>query len=254
MLRSIKDLIGHYTIEANDGDIGEVGDLLFNDERWIMRYLVVDTGKWLPGREVLIPNLVLGDPDWKARKFPVSLTKKQIEDSPPVASDKPVSRQHEINLHEYFNWPRYWSVGMPVGSARWQGSATGERTTTGEESTEEAEEDKHADPHLRSCKELFGYHIQATDDEVGHVEDFIVDDEDWQIRYLIVDTRNWLPGRKVVVATNWIKAVSWEDRKVVVDLSREKIKGAPKFDPSAPVNRDYEEVLYDYYGRPKYWQ
>lgn len=107
--------------------------------------------------------------------------------------------------------------------------------------------------YLRSCKEVLGYHIQASDGEIGHVEDFICDDETWVMRYAVVDTRNWLPGKKVLLATWWINQVNWDSKKVAVDLSKDTIKNSPEYDPSAPVNRQYEEIFFDYYGRPKYW-
>jgi hypothetical protein len=114
--------------------------------------------------------------------------------------------------------------------------------------------EKHPpDPHLRSTREVIGYHIQARDGEIGHVDDFIVDDENWIIRYLIVDTRNWLPGRKVLVAPAWVEEINWVERKIQIDLSRNTIKNSPEFDPRTPINREYENQLYDYYGRPYYW-
>jgi hypothetical protein len=97
------------------------------------------------------------------------------------------------------------------------------------------------------------HHIQATDGEIGHVHDFIMDNEDWSVRYLVVDTRNWLPGRKVLLAPDWVDAVDWNEKKVHVGLTKDGVKDSPEFDPDAPVNRQYEETLYDYYGRPKYW-
>jgi hypothetical protein len=99
---------------------------------------------------------------------------------------------------------------------------------------------------------VIGYYIEATDGEIGHVEDFIIDDKSWAIRYIVVDTVNWWPGKKVVVAPQWIKRVSWAESTVYVYLEREWIKNAPEYDPTAIVNRDYEDRLYDYYGSPKY--
>jgi len=70
------------------------------------------------------------------------------------------------------------------------------------------------DPHLRSTRQVTGYHIHATDGELGHVEDFIVDDENWAVRFLVVDTRNWLPGKKVLLSPQWIERVEWADSSV----------------------------------------
>jgi hypothetical protein len=106
---------------------------------------------------------------------------------------------------------------------------------------------------LQSTQEVIGYYIQASDGDIGHVEDFIADDAAWTMRYIVIDTRNWWPGKKVLVAPQWVTAVNWGESQVQVDLRCEDIKNSPEFDPAAPVNREYEERLYDFYGRPKYW-
>ncbi len=245
MLRSSKELI-NYTLSAKDGPIGKVKDFFFDDQTWVVRYFVIDTGTWLPGRKVLLIPDVLGEPDWAGQVFPVNLTKEQIQNSPPVEEEKPVSRQNEINLFDYYGWTPYWwhtpgtagMPGMPGMPVRVPKSK---------------EEEKDYDPRLRSAKEVTGYHIQASDGEIGHVEDFIVEDSMWTIRYIVVDTRNWLPGKKVLVAPEWNDRIDWDEKKVHTILTREKIKNSPEFDPSTPINREYEVRLYDYYGRPKYW-
>jgi hypothetical protein len=120
--------------------------------------------------------------------------------------------------------------------------------------TEKEQRASGGDPHLRSFAEVSGYEIAAADEEIGHAEDFVADTEGWVIRYMVVDTRNWLPGRKVLVSPGWIHEVMWADKQVRVALTRQEVKDSPKFDPSEPVNREYEARLYDYYGRPHYWE
>jgi uncharacterized protein YrrD len=252
MLRSIKKIYG-YKILAQDNEFGHVNDFYFDDVTWMIRYLIVDTGNWLPGRKVLIPPSELDHPSWSNHALPVSLTKKQVENCPSIGLDEPVSRQYEAALHTHFGWEPYWIRGgmmPPFPTVKRPGM---DQEAAVDEAGETPLHKKEGDPHLRSSQEVIGYHIQATDGEIGHVEDFIVDDELWDIRYMIVDTRNWLLGRKVLVAIPWIERVSWGESKVFVDLSKEKVKNSPKYDPLAPVNREYEEVLYDFYGRPKYW-
>ena len=116
-----------------------------------------------------------------------------------------------------------------------------------------ARERERADPHLRSARDVTGYYIEATDGDLGHVEDFLVEDATWAIRYMIVDTRNWWPGRKVLVSPAWISGVSWTDSKVRVDLSRAQIESAPQYDPSQPLAREHEERLYEHLDRRRYW-
>jgi hypothetical protein len=256
MLRSIESFLD-FNVVAEDGEIGQVHDVFFDDEQWHLRYLVIKTGTWLTGKKVLIPTRALGQPEWKGNYFPVSLTKEQIKDSPPIDVDQPVSRQHETELLKFYGWGPYWMgtgavVSGPPGTARPESRQRASEMQRSPTAVAEEEKEK-GDPHLRSYREVKGYHIQAADDEVGHVEEMIVDDESWAVRYAVIDTRNWLPGRKVLISPAWIAEVSWSERKVAVDLDREAIKKSPKYNPAEPVNRDYEQVLYDYYGRPKYW-
>lgn len=247
MLRKLRELIG-YKISATDGDIGKVKDLFFDDESWRIRYLVADTGGWLTGRKVLIPNLVLGEPDWSSQTFPVGMTRQQVEESPPIEEDEPVSRQHEISLHKYLAIEPYW-MAPPGGGFVAAESAV----DPGVQKEKKPEGKDEGDPNLRSALEVKGYHINAVDGEVGHVEDFVVDDDRWIIRYLVVDPHNILPGRMRLVAVPWIDKIDWADSKVHVDMEQDLVKNAPEFDASAPVNRRYEERVYDYYGRPSYW-
>jgi len=245
MLRSVDSLIG-YRLLAIDGDLGKIRDLYFDDRAWGVRYFMVDTGGWLTGRRVLISPVDADAPDRITATLPVRLSKKQVEGSPAATEDRPVSRQFEAELSSYYGWPPYWSPS-PAGVPAQTG------VPAMDQAIKKAKEDEDNDPHLRSAREVVGYHIQAVDDEAGHVEDMVVDIGSWSVRYVVVDTRNWLPGRKVLVAPNWIDSVSWKDRKVRVDLTREEIKGSPEFNPEEPVNRQYETRLYDYYGRPAYW-
>jgi len=244
MLRSLNEL-RHYAIYANNGKLGAVHDLLFDDQSWTVRYLMDDTGTWLPGRRVLISPTSIARVDWAGRDLHVNLTREQVEHSPPIDADRPVSRQVEAALARHHSWPYYW--GAVVGGGR---AAAAELV---EEKVEQAQS-RPADPGLRSVKEVIGYHIEAKDGEIGHVEDFIAEDESWTIRYLVVDTRNWLPGKKVLVSPLWVESIDWAESKVQIVLLRETLKDSPEYDPSTPVNREYEARLYDFYGRPKYWE
>ncbi|MCX7012546.1 MAG: PRC-barrel domain-containing protein [Candidatus Sumerlaeota bacterium] len=246
MLRSIKKILG-YRIQATDSQIGEVDDFLFDGRQWTIRYLVADTGHWLPGRQVLIAPASLGHADWSKRILPVKLTRQQVEDSPEISTDQPVSRQRQILLHQHYGWPLYWD------EADMSGAMIGAMIPRLSE-VEKGAEAPQGDPNLRSAREIRGYSIEALDGLIGHVDDFIVEDDSWIIRYLVVETRNLLPGKRVLLAPSWVKSLVWEERRVHVDLTRAAIENSPEFNPADPVNRVYEEVLCDYYGRPKYWE
>ncbi len=255
MLRSIKGL-RKYTAKAIDGEIGTIDDAFFDDRWWTVRYVVIATGGWLVDRRVLVTPLVLGNPKWESREIPVRLTQEQVKTSPPVDTEQPVSRQMEQALHDHYGWPPYWTSTRALAAAQVIDRASQGAEGDGDENGDEDGDEKPGDLNLRSAREVIGYDIQATDGPIGHVDDFIADDETWVVRYLVVDTRgwlDWLPGKQVLISPTWIHAVTWPERNVHVGLSRETVKDSPEFDPSAPVNREYEMRLYDYYGRPKYW-
>jgi hypothetical protein len=108
--------------------------------------------------------------------------------------------------------------------------------------------------HLRSARQVIGYSIQAQDGEIGRVEDFIIDDNVWMLRYLVIDTGNWLPGRKVLLSTSWVEAITWDDSRVHLTLSQERIKNSPEYDPTLPLSREYETELHEHYDRTEYWR
>lgn len=245
-----------YAVAAGDGEIGSVDDLLFDDARWTVRWLVAETGTWLSGRKVLLPAAALGRPDAASRRFPVSLTRRQVEDSPAVDADRPVSRQAEAAIYGHYGGTPYWSGGFEPSFGFLAGGGPVGGFLLPPDEREPAAGNKPGrggDPHLRSAGDTAGHAIRATDGDIGHVEDFLVDDADRAIRYMVVDTRNWLPGRRVLVSPRWIRDIDWAGKRVLVDLARQAVRDSPEYDPEIPVERRYEERLHAHYGRPGYW-
>jgi hypothetical protein len=245
MLFNTKTL-SSYKLNSFGGELGKAKEFYFDDQHWTIRYLVAGTGNWLTGRQVLISPYALVAVNKEAEYIDINLTKKQIEKSPSLESDKPVSRQFEQSYYGYYGWPAYWD-----GPAMWGYYPNILRDS--KQWKENEKEQKTWDSHLRSTNEVSGYHIQAKDGDIGHVEDFIVDDETWAIRYLVVDTKNWWPGKKVLISPQWIERVSWNDSKVFVNLSREMIKQSPEYTDGALLSRDYETQLHHHYKRQGYW-
>jgi hypothetical protein len=245
MLIKAKTLKG-YKLDSLDGEIGKVKEFYFDDQHWTVRYLVADTGNWLTGRQVLITPYALADANKEEQHITVDLTKKQIEDSPSLSSDKPVSRQFEESYYGYYGMPMYWGGPYMWGAYPY---IVRDRKVW----KEPAHNAQTWNPHLRSTHDVGGHHIQASDGEIGHVEDFIIDDETWAIRYLVIDTQNWWPGKKVLVSPLWIERVSWDDAKVFVNLLRETIKQSPEYTEESLLTRDYETGLHRHYNREGYW-
>jgi len=192
MLRSASHLKGT-SLAATDGEIGSVQDLYFDDLTWTVRYLIVDTGAWLPGRQVLIsPRSVRSSTD--ENSVPVALSKEQVKDSPSIDTDKPVDRQYEAQYSQYYGYPYYWG-----GPYRWGATPYPSGGLLTEARAVSAALPSGAS-RLRTARNVMGYYIEAVDGDIGHVEDFLVDDHEWAIRYMIVDTRNWWPGKKVIIS------------------------------------------------------
>ncbi len=233
-LHSVKAL-ENFTVMASDGDVGAIDEVFFDDEKWAVRYLVADTGDWLSKREVLISPISIRTIDWKRRSVLAELTRQQVRDSPGIDTDQPVSRQHEAEINRHYGYPYYWAGPYMWGDSVFPGVV--EESMADKEKLNQADEraeHEPGDPHLRSSKEVFGYAIRTTDDSVGHVEDFLFDEEDWSIQYMVVDPRNWWPGRHVLISPQRIDQMSWDERAVVVGISREELEHSPQYDPRNP--------------------
>ncbi|MGD1031800.1 MAG: PRC-barrel domain containing protein [Opitutaceae bacterium] len=219
MLLNIKHLYG-VSIAALDFVVGEVKDFYFDDKKWVIRYMVADTGVWLPGRLVLISPHAFGPFDSEGRVLSIKLTKKKIEDSPSIESHRPVSRQYEVQYYRHYGWPSYW-----IGGGLWGGSGY---PTVGPllkaESEDERRDDHRDDKHLRSVRSITGYHIQAIDGTIGHVSGLLVDDKSWAIRELVVETSHWYSGKEVLISHGKIERISYEESKVFVSLTMEDIQ------------------------------
>jgi sporulation protein YlmC with PRC-barrel domain len=199
MLRRLRDLENWTVAGSDDTDIGNVEDGYFDDQRWTVRYLVVNAGGWLVDNSVLVSPMAVRLVEWEKSKIHVMAA--------PGAEPLPAGVQGESDTR-----------------------------------------------HLRSAKEISGYHIQALDGEIGHVEDFLFDGSTWTIRYLVIDTSNWIGGRTVLVSPDWVRRVDWDNREIHVDMSRGAVKGSPEYNPTMEMSREYEERLHGHYRRPAYWK
>ncbi len=259
MLRSMSELEG-YAIRATDGLIGHITDLYFDDERWVVRYFVVETGSWLASRKVLISAFAVGEPDWSARTMPVSITREQVRNSPDIDTDQPVSRQHEMHYLRHFGFPYYW-----IGAGFWGSGAFPGAMLTGvgydgsgadylaEQASAASAQREPGDRRLRSGRALLRYHIEATDGGMGPVKGLLVDADSWAVRYVIVDTRNWWAGHQVLIAPRWIQEISWPDATMTVNVTRQAVQDAPPYDPATPLTRDLEVGIYRHHRRTGYW-
>jgi uncharacterized protein YrrD len=242
MIRGIKE-IRKMKMDAADEEIGKVVDIYFEEGIWIIRYLVVEVGDWLDRNLLLFSPLAVVVDDERVK---IGVKREMVEKSPPIDVERPVSRQKEIELHRHYDWPFYWvrldHSSYPLVEMYTEMQETGNIP------------DELEDPKLRSVQEVTGYKIAARDGIIGSVDNFLIDEDSWRILYMVVDTGSWTPGRKVLISPSWIESISWNQSEVRIDLDKDTIRNSPEYDPSAPPDRDYEDRLYEYYERDKYWE
>jgi len=249
MLRLASEIRG-YAIRASDGRIGHVSDILFDDRTWMMRWVIVNAGPWLDDRKVLLPTIALGHLDAVHEEFSVRLNKAEVRDSPDIDTDRSVSRQMEANVYDHYGWTPYWGTGFFMGGGGYLGGAMGAPYLMSREHAARAPEVDGApdDRHLRSMKSVEGYDIHATDGDIGHLEDFLIEDIDWSIRYLVANTNSWWIGHKVVVSPHIVEEIDWGGRLVSVKVDKATLKGSPAYGGLETIDRDREREFTTYYG------
>lgn len=230
MYQDIKQLLGR-KIGACDGDIGHVKDFYFDDRSWAVRYVIVDTGTWMAGHQVLLSPHAFGtQPFGRAETengaLRVSLTRKQIEECPSIETHRPVSRQYEEDYYRYYGWPTYWEGGGMWGAAGFPVAPP----PTVPESLIHPEPVRRDEIHLRSMNAVTGYQIQATDGQIGTVSSFMVEIWSWAIREVVVETGHWYSGKPILILPENIRRISYEDSTVFVNLTKADLQQTTKND------------------------
>lgn len=247
MLIKENDLI-NLSLEAKDGKIGHIKDLLFDDQHWTARFLVVNTGSWLVNRKVVISPIAIKETfNPESKHIPVDLTKEQIEAAPALGDTQPVSRQNEIDYLKHYGWPSYW-----IGGASW-GITTFPNSLYNMVGEEVESDESGKDKHLRSADEIKGYHILTSDGKVGHVKNFLINTKTWRLRYMVIETGNWLVGKKILLSTNWVQDINWKEKTIKVDVTKAQIEKSPEYDQNSLISEVYEKQLFEFYGKLIDW-
>jgi PRC-barrel domain len=229
-----------YAVIGSDDRIGKVKDFLFLDDRWKVRWLVVDIGNWLSGRRVLIHPSAVAEVDYTLQELRVPLTRQQVEGSPAIRVDEKLSNNLEARLFAHYGWDPDWGVSLFAGTSEGPSALSG------------AVGESVDDPHLRSFEAIKGYRLRATDGEIGNVENFLVDRDGWNIRYLIVGTGKWWFGKEVVLAPYAVAAIDWLNREILLNVTGDQVKSSPPWDPLKLIDAEYEGLLHQHYGWPDY--
>lgn len=235
MLNSISVLRG-YAIEANDGPLGTVKDLLFDDRSWKLRWLVVETGCWQTERKVLLHPSAVMRTDRMLHLLIMNLTRSQVEKSPGIDWDLPLSQRLEGRLYSYYHLDPTWG-----GRSYFDRQANPPPMILPRDLPT-------GDGHLRSTLAITGYGVQAKDGDIGHVENFLFDDIDWSLRYLVIDTRTWWHGKRVLLSPYAITDIDWFANRITVNVTRSTIRNGPDWLPNAFTDRSFETRLHHHYG------
>jgi len=218
----------HFSIQATDTSVGGIKDMLFDDENFIIRYIVADTNTWLPlSRKVVISPVSITHIDSKEHRIAVDMTSQMLKDSPSIDEHKPVSREYEETLFKYYGYGYYW-----VGPGAWGDFAhPGELVDPPSHNRAELGQDSRPVNHLRACGEVNGYEVATTNGNVGHICDFVFDLKTWTLTLVILDTHNWLPGgKKVAILPSHITKIDWAAHSVDIILSEDGLLNQPEVD------------------------
>jgi hypothetical protein len=256
MSTSLEKLHGS-TVVGLDGDVGTIARFLLQLNPWVVRYIVIETGSWWAGKEVLISPWSIAPGSVAGERIALSLTREQVRNSPSYDPTEALTREHEDALLGYYGYPAYWGGPLlwgPVPAAT-PGAPPDPGLRTGLPDSDAAAVELLDPPtaDLADSQQVLGTHLHATDGDVGHVDDLLVESDTWQVRYLVIDTNNWWIGRHVLIAPEWIENFEWPDHKLRVAVDRAAIKGAPEYDPARILTRADELALYRHYRRGPYW-
>jgi uncharacterized protein YwbE len=239
-------------IRATDGQIGKVGTFLFDEDQWVLRYIVAEYGFLFFGGHVLLSPVSVTGTVADGQEITVGLTKKQIKDAPSADLARPISRRKEEQFHRYYQIPVYWG-----GAGLWGSAMTPmEAGTVSYEPTPDQEpiaagEDEY---HLRSTREVEGYRVHTTDGQVGTVAGFLIEDTTWAVRYLRIETKEEIGDGSLYVSPHWVDEISWIERKLSLGIDNERLAQVPTVGVEGTLTRDEEERLHEFFGQPRYWK
>ena len=219
-------------VEAEDGEIGSLHDIYFDDQTWAIRYLVIDTAKWLFGRKVLISPEAMAPPQGEATRIRLNLTREQIKNSPSRDTDPPVSKQYQDVLKSYYGWgAAATSPSAVIGPPIVIGSSYGVAVPPVPMMEHPQPPEHDYDEHLRSMKEVIGYQVQSGDEDVGEVSDFAFDPTEPRVHSLLARPRRDDSGQSFLVPVRQVVRIDWTSATVQISDRTHESVGPPYWEP-----------------------
>ncbi|WP_339228887.1 PRC-barrel domain-containing protein [Oceanobacillus sp. FSL K6-2867] len=214
----------HYNIHATDGELGKIKDFYFDDHNWEIRYAIVDTRKWLPGRKVLLSPNAFFEVDEANESVNVEYDKLMIRNSPPVPENEDLTKDKENHLINYFGWNSYTDNALPHAGRGLLGTfpVTGvENGPPPEEPHLDRNEGYHEqDNYLRSEDETIDFKVHAKDGKIGRIADMIYDTSKWKIEYIVVrSSRSIVENEFYIFHTRQINTADWFEKDLYINDS-----------------------------------
>lgn len=237
-------IVGEAEADGSEVPLGSLHDVYVDTRDWRITWLVLEAGSWLASNRVLIGTDHRVAFDVPGRRLVTDLTRYDLETAESASSVRTLSDQHsgEVNRRgdgDVLPTDRSGGVSAGIGAAD---TALGPDAGALPPSEEER--------HLQSASELVGYVVSGRDAEVGPVTDLLIDTDSPAVAWLSVGTGSWLAGREVVIRPEWTAEVSWSERRVSVELSREQVRDAPPLDGLEGLDRAYASALARFYRFP----
>ncbi len=229
MIRSAKSMLG-YRLAASDGTVGHVRDFYFDEQSGEIRHLLVDLGWHLPGRKVLIDPPLLGSPDWVHRTIPTVMTREAVRHSPKPGTDKPVFRQLQEQMRNFYEWAPHWT---PLSG----------------EPEPQPELSLSGDARLRSVHHLTGYKVETNAGPIGHIADFVIDCGKWRIALCVLDPDRAILSHQCSFPLGQIELFDWENRRLRVGFENWALTDCPEHRLVDLDDPSYEQRVREYYTR-----
>ncbi|PSL50806.1 PRC-barrel domain protein [Salsuginibacillus halophilus] len=244
----------NFGVITSDGELGKIDDVYMDEDQWVIRYLVVNRKPLLPGGKVLVSPIAVERMDINGQTIHLNVTKEELEEAPGKEEAEPITRKKELELHHHFGYGYYWPAQGMWGSFPYPHQLRVEAP----HHQRPQELPNEEEIKVRSLKEMTGdwsgYDVEGSDGDIGTIDDVIVEDDTWNIRYISVDTGRLFSTGHAVLSSSWILHTEDEEKKVRVKMARHEVQAAPEYVPGQPLDREFEERLFDHYDQEKYWE
>ena len=100
--------------------------------------------------------------------------------------------------------------------------------------------------------------VDPKDDNLGDIKEVVIDPRTGRVAYAVVSFGGFLSmGEKLFAIPFSAFKYNEAENEYVLDVSKERLKAAPGFDPNhwpSMAEEKWNRDVYSYYERPPYWE